>query len=64
MALHADDGSSYHRHRPRFDVGLTPTPSERLLDPRVELIIELISELSDVRRARLVRRLEEIDSSN
>jgi hypothetical protein len=43
---------------------LTPTPSERLLDPRVELIIELISELSDVRRARLVRRLEEIDSSN
>jgi hypothetical protein len=64
MALHADDGSSYHLHRPRFDVGLTPTTPEGHFDARVELIVELISELSDTRRARLVRRLDEIAMSN
>jgi hypothetical protein len=43
---------------------LTPTTPEGHFDARVELIVELISELSDTRRARLVRRLDEIAMSN
>jgi len=36
---------------------LTPTASVGSFDARVELIVELIKELSEERRARLARRL-------
>ncbi len=60
MPIDANDGPSYHRPRFRFDVGLTPTAPNASLDARVELIVELIVELPDDRRARLARRLAEI----
>ena len=60
MPINANDGPSYHRPRFRFDVGLTPTAPNASLDARVELIVELIVELPDDRRARLARRLAEI----
>ncbi len=64
MAPHADDGSSYHRPRFRLVSGLSRDASDPVGDARVELIVELIVELTDERRVRLARRLAEIDSSN
>jgi hypothetical protein len=60
MPTEANDGPSYHRPRFRFDVGLTPTAPNASQDARVELIVELIVELPDDRRARLAQRLAEI----
>ncbi len=64
MAPHADDGSSYHRPRFRLVSGLSRDASDPVGDARVELIVELIVELTDERRVRLARRLAEIDSAN
>jgi hypothetical protein len=43
---------------------LSRDASDPVGDARVELIVELIVELTDERRVRLARRLAEIDSSN
>ena len=64
MALHADDGPSYHRPRFQLVSGLSHDASDAVGDARVELIVELIAELSDARRERLARRLTEIDGRN
>lgn len=62
MALHADDGPSYHRPRFQLVSGLSHDASDAVGDARVELIFELIAELSADRRARLARRLAMLDS--
>jgi hypothetical protein len=50
MALDADDGPSYHRPRFRLVSGLSHDPTDPVGDARVELIVEMIVELSEERR--------------
>ena len=57
-----DDGSSYHRPRFQLVSGLSHDATDPVGDARVELIVELIVELTDERRARLARRLADLDT--
>jgi len=57
-----EDGPSYHAPRFRLVSGLPHDATDPVGDARVELIVELISELTDERRARLARRLADIDA--
>jgi hypothetical protein len=61
MALDADDGPSYHRPRFRLVSGLSHDLTDPVGDARVELIVEMIVELSEERRDRLARRLVQLD---
>jgi hypothetical protein len=58
-----DDGSSYPRPRFRLVSGLSHAGADPVGDARVELIVELITELTDDRRVRLARRLADIDGN-
>ena len=58
-----EDGPSYHRPRFRLVSGLSHDATDPVGDARVELIVELISELTDERRVRLARRLADIDAA-
>jgi len=51
--------------RPRFRLvsGLSHGEADPVGDARVELIVELITELTDDRRVRLARRLADIDGN-
>jgi hypothetical protein len=61
MALDADDGLSYHRPRFRLVSGLSHDATDPVGDARVELIVEMIVELSAEQRSRLARRLVQLD---
>jgi hypothetical protein len=63
MATDSNDSQSYHRPRFRLVSGLSRDASDPVGDARIELIVELIVELTDDRRVRLARRLAEIDST-
>ena len=58
-----DDGPSYHAPRFRLVSGLSHDDASRVADARVELIVELIVELSDERRAALAQRLASLDGN-
>ena len=64
MARDANDGLSYYRPRFRLVSGLSHDPTDPVGDARVELIVEMIAELSEERRDRLARRLVQLDGQS
>lgn len=64
MRIEMEQGDHYRRPRFQLVSGLSDGPRDRVGDARVELIAELIVELTHDHRVQLARRLAEIDDAH